>query len=112
MGQVLSRSRSDEDTYAVKYEAVRFSRREFLLSTAGATLLTGAAAAAAPVESSSALKPDERQFLEDYAKRCVRYFWEQANEHTGIVMDRAKNDGARSGDNVGSSAATGFGLSA
>jgi hypothetical protein len=83
-----------------------------LFSTAGATLLAGTVSAAAPLESSSPLKPEERQFLEDYAKRCVRYFWEQANEHTGIVMDRARNDGAHSGDNVGSTAATGFGLSA
>ncbi len=96
----------------MEHRAIRFSRREFLLSTAGATLLTGVASAATPLDSSTPFKPDERQFLEDYAKRCVRYFWEQANEHTGIVMDRAKNDGARSGDNVGSSAATGFGLSA
>ena len=94
------------------HSATRFSRREFLFSTAGATLLAGTVSAAAPLESSSPLKPEERQFLEDYAKRCVRYFWEQANEHTGIVMDRARNDGAHSGDNVGSTAATGFGLSA
>jgi len=95
----------------VEYKANHFSRREFLLSTASATLLTRSASAA-PFDTSAPLKSDERQFLEDYAKRCMRYFWEQANEHTGIVMDRAKNDGARSGDNVGSSAATGFGLSA
>ncbi|MBV9307965.1 MAG: hypothetical protein JOZ45_17590, partial [Acidobacteriaceae bacterium] len=95
----------------MEYKANHFSRREFLLSTASATLLTRSASAA-PFDTSAPLKSDERQFLEDYAKRCMRYFWEQANEHTGIVMDRAKNDGARSGDNVGSSAATGFGLSA
>ncbi len=40
------------------------------------------------------------------------YFWEQADQHTGIVLDRASNDGARSGHNVGSAAATGFGLTA
>ncbi len=95
----------------MEHKNFRLSRREFLLSTAGATLFTGAASAA-PFDSPPPLKSDERQFLEDYAKRCVRYFWEQANEHTGIVMDRAKNDGTRSGDNVGSTAATGFGLSA
>ncbi len=58
------------------------------------------------------VRPEDRVFLEDYAKRCVRYFWEQADPRTGIVMDRARNDGSRSGVNVGSTAATGFGLSA
>ena len=32
--------------------------------------------------------------------------------HTGIVMDRARSDGAQSGNHVGSLAATGFGLTA
>ena len=94
----------------------RLSRREFLLSTAGATLLAPSAFALNsslnPPEVSQPLKPDERKFLEDYAKRCSMYFWEQADPHTGLVMDRARNDGAHSGNNVGSSAATGFGLSA
>ena len=66
---------------------------------------------AAPL-SSPPLKPAERTFLEDFEKRCVRYFWEQADPHTGIVLDRARNDGSAAGSNVGSTAATGFGLSA
>src|SRR5207302_3106488 len=68
--------------------------------------------AAAPPQSMSPLKPDERSFLDDYSRRCVRYFWEQSDPHTGIVLDRAKNGGAPSGNNVGSCAATGFGLTA
>lgn len=88
------------------------SRRDFLLSTAGVALVSGTAWAAAPPSTSAPLKPDERQFLEDVAKRSVLYFWEQTDAHTGIVMDRAKNDGSHSGSNVGSLAATGFGLSA
>jgi hypothetical protein len=80
-------------------------------------LLAGSAGAAtlsrtSNARTSNAVKPDERRFLEDYAKRCSRYFWEQADPHTGIILDRARNDGARSGNNVGSSAATGFGLTA
>jgi hypothetical protein len=58
---------------------------------------------------STPIAPDDRLFLEDMQKRAVRYFWDQADEHTGIVLDRARNDGSRS-SNVGSSAATGFGL--
>ncbi len=92
---------------------LRFSRREFLSSTAGATLLGRTAFAATNLpEAPEPLKPDDRAFLEDFAKRCALYFWEQADQHTGIVLDRARNDGARSGSNVGSSAATGFGLTA
>ncbi len=91
---------------------LRFSRRDFLLSAAGATLLARSASAAKLPATSQPLKPDERKFLEDFAKRCSLYFWEQADPHTGIVLDRARNDGARSGNNVGSLAATGFGLTA
>jgi hypothetical protein len=94
---------------------VSFSRREFLLSTAGATLCAPAAWAAArkkAPEVPGSVKPDDRKFLEDYAQRCFRYFWEQADEHTGIVLDRARNDGSPVGNRVGSIAATGFGLTA
>ncbi len=90
-----------------------FSRREFLFSTAGVALLAHRAPAATTLpDIAPVLKPEDRKFLEDYAKCCVRYFWEQVDPHTGIIMDRGRNDGARSGDNVGSSAATGFGLTA
>lgn len=92
---------------------IRFSRREFLGITAGASLLSrGALAALTPPQTPVPLNPDDRKFVEDLAKRCALYFWEQADPHTGIIMDRARNDGARSGNNVGSCAATGFGLTA
>ncbi len=96
----------------MRRQDLRFSRREFLLSTAGATLLARRALAASPPDVTEPLKADERKFLEDFAKRCSLYFWEQADHHTGVIMDRARNDGARSGNNVGSVAATGFGLTA
>ena len=62
--------------------------------------------------SAPALKSADQTFLEDYAKRCFRYFWEQANPHTGLCMDRARMNGDPSGGNVGSAASTGFGLTA
>jgi hypothetical protein len=58
------------------------------------------------------LKPEERTFLDDYEKRCFRYFWEQWDQRTGMFMDRARSDGAPSGGYVASSAATGMGLTA
>ena len=95
-----------------------FRRREFLLLAAGAGLGLPSLKAAVslekpqPPEAQKPLAADDRAFLEDLARRCVRYFWEQADPHTGIVLDRGRNDGARSGNNVGSTAATGFGLTA
>jgi hypothetical protein len=91
---------------------IRFSRREFLCSAAGASLAAQSLRAALPSEAQQPLKPEDRVFLEDFAHRCVRYFWEQADPHSGIVLDRARNDGARAGNNIGSTAATGFGLTA
>ncbi len=92
------------------------SRRDFLMSTAGAALLgptvSRRISASTLPSSTPPLKAEDRLFLEDYQKRCVRYFWEQADARTGIVMDRARYDGSHSGANVGSTAATGFGLSA
>ncbi|MGA8027717.1 MAG: glucoamylase family protein [Bryobacteraceae bacterium] len=93
---------------------LRLSRREFILSTAGAAFLSRTAFSASrgvPEVPAVPLKPDDRQFLADYAKRCFQYFWDQADQHTGIVLDRARNDGSRP-NNIGSAAATGFGLTA
>ncbi len=91
-----------------------FSRREFVFSSAGAFLFAQHALAAKlkPPPVPGPVRSDDRKFLEDYAKRCFRYFWEQADSRTGIVLDRARNDGSRMPNNVGSIAATGFGLTA
>jgi hypothetical protein len=54
-------------------------------------------------------------FLEDLSRRSFRYFWEQADPDTGLVMDRARTDGSPPDENhrnVASSASTGFGLTA
>ena len=90
------------------------SRRELLLSAtaAGGLLSRGLSAAIPSAVNPSVLKPEDRRFLEDLAKRCCSYFWEQAGIKSGIVLDRAGVNGSPSGNNVGSSAATGFGLTA
>ena len=91
------------------------SRRAFLLSSAGAALSSKSALAARANEvpvAPTALKPSERQFLEDYARRCFRFFWEQGSDKTGLTMDRARMDGTPSGTNICSSGASGFGLTA
>ncbi len=92
---------------------LNFSRREFFLSAAAAALFARDAAGRIVLPPTApALKPDEQKFLDDYAKRCFRYFWEQSNPHTGLCMDRARMNGDPSGGNVGSAASTGFGLTA
>ena len=54
-------------------------------------------------------------FLDDLQHRSFLYFWEQADPHTGLVPDRARTDASPLDEdhrNVGSIAATGFGLTA
>ena len=97
------------------------SRRGFLLSTAGALVAAQQALASPLADHSGArhfsgnfatnLKAGDQQFLEDYEKRCFRYFWEQWNNRTGLFLDRARMDGTPASQ-VSSSAATGFGLTA
>lgn len=90
------------------------SRREFLFAAAGSVFAVPAARARvpAPPVARPSIGAADRTFLLDLEKRCFLYFWEQANSRTGIVMDRARNTGAGAGNNVGSIAATGFGLTA
>src|SRR5712671_3895539 len=57
----------------------------------------------------------DEQFLEDIERRSFRYFWDQADPKTGLVPDRARMDAGpldQDHQNVGSIAATGFGLTA
>ncbi len=61
----------------------------------------------------SAFSAQDEAFLEDLQKRLFQYFWEQADPVTGLVPDRARTDGSaldKNHQNVGSIAATGFGL--
>ena len=58
--------------------------------------------------------PDE-ELLEDVSRRCALYFWEQADPHTGLTLDRARNDGEKTEGrtrDVASMASTGFALTA
>jgi hypothetical protein len=61
------------------------------------------------------LSARDQSFLEDLSRRSFRYFWEQADPKTGLVLDRARTDGSPADANhrtVASIAATGFGLTA
>lgn len=58
----------------------------------------------------------DNDLVEDISRRSFRYFWEQADPQTGLVLDRARLDGRPEDDpnhrGVASIAATGFGLTA
>ncbi len=103
----------------VSRKSSNISRRGFLASSAAAVLSAPTASAAVTklklhqlkTIPSANLKPEELRFLEDYEKCCFRYFWEQWDDRTGLILDRARLDGAPS-SHVGSIAATGFGLTA
>ncbi|HWF48814.1 MAG TPA: glucoamylase family protein [Bryobacteraceae bacterium] len=88
------------------------TRRDFVLASAAALMTARQALSAkiVPPPAPAAVSGDDRRFLEDYAKRCFRYFWEQTNDRTGLTLDRARMDGTPSGNNVASTAATGFAL--
>jgi hypothetical protein len=54
-------------------------------------------------------------FLEDLSRRAFLYFWEQADQHSGLVLDRAAVDGLQRTSHsldVASTASTGFALTA
>jgi hypothetical protein len=82
------------------------SRRAFLLLPA---------ALPAHGQPEFALSHDDEVFLEDLSARAFRYFWEQADPRTGLVLDRARNNGEKTQgrtEDVASMATTGFGLAA
>ena len=63
----------------------------------------------------SHLSTQDNVFLEDLERRSFRYFQEQTNPKTGLVLDRARTDGSTHDEghlNTASIAATGFGLTA
>src|SRR5246127_4565069 len=61
--------------------------------------------------SSSTLSDTDRDFLYELECLTFRYFWEQANPATGLVKDRC-NVRTLDKSDLGSIAATGFGLTA
>ncbi|HEX8184136.1 MAG TPA: glucoamylase family protein [Blastocatellia bacterium] len=94
------------------------SQRPFCLRALCGLLLVACtvnhAGLAAGIRRASLSKGDEA-FLEDLSRRSFLYFWEQAGERTGLVLDRARTDGSphdATHSNVASIAATGFGLAA
>ena len=67
-----------------------------------------------PIHAGSFDQTDDA-FLEDLSHRAFRYFLEQADPHTGLVLDRVRADDSPHDErhrNVASIAATGFGLTA
>jgi hypothetical protein len=81
------------------------TRRSFLGAIAASPLLAGGLVP---------LSAGDDRLLEDISKRAFRYFWEQADPHTGLVMDRTRVDGFakdRARD-IASMAGTGFALTA
>jgi hypothetical protein len=70
---------------------------------------------ASTATAQSSFSAADEAFLEDLQKRLFQYFWDQADPQTGLVADRARTDGSpldENHKNVGSIAATGFGLTA
>ena len=67
---------------SVRTDRKTVTRRDFVLSSAAA--LVGArqalSAKVVPPIAPAAVSGDDRRFLEDYARRCFRYFWEQTND--------------------------------
>lgn len=92
------------------------SRRAFLTN---ATALSVAAKAglAQTVSSKPAFKlsRSDDDFLEDLSRRAFRFFWEQGDPNTGLVLDRVRADGTQIGGRnleAASTAVTGFYLTA
>ena len=76
-------------------------------------IATPAPASSQRIRSSYQPSHQDELFLEDLQRRSFQYFWEQADPATGLVPDRARMDGSPLDEghrNVGSIAATGFGL--
>jgi hypothetical protein len=96
--------------HVVRSKTLGSSRREFL--SAAALLLAARDGVPAPASAPPSLKPEDRKFLVDCARRSFAYFWDHWNRHTGLVQDRAGADGEPAGNNVASIAATAFGLTA
>ena len=82
----------------------------------GSSVASGYAAQAAnPPLGVQVLSPLDIDLLDDIQRRSFRYFWDHADPHTGLVLDRVRSDGKPDQlwhQNVASIAATGFGLTA
>ena len=107
-------------------DRMKWTRRDCLRGLAGAAALSpftmggllssmqvsrAKSAQAPPITKPQAFSDQDEAFLQDLQAANFRYFWEQANPDTGIVRDRCnvRNPGQ---NDLGSIAATGFGLTA
>ena len=82
---------------------------------AGPSIKPPHAAPDARAKKSGGLSKADDAFLEDLEQRSFRYFWEQSDRQTGLVLDRSHSDGTpvdAHHHGVASIAATGFGLTA
>ena len=64
--------------------------------------------------AAAGLSREDEALLEDVSHRSFQFFWEQSDPNTGITRDRTRFDGmlAETRADVGSTGATGFGLTA
>jgi hypothetical protein len=73
-------------------------------------------AATKPPHETNPLRKIDNDLLDDISRRSFRYFWQNTDPHTGLVLDRARFNGSPEDDsrhrNVSSIGATGFGLTA
>ena len=67
---------------------------------------------AAPAAAATGISDQDDAFLQEMEAANFRYFWEQTNPETGIVRDRCNVRTAAPSNDLGSIAATGFGLTA
>src|SRR5579875_2931176 len=92
------------------------SRRAFLRSDAALPLATKfASPQIASSKPGFTLTRSDNDFLEDLSRRAFRFFWEQGDPNTGLVLDRVRADGTPiPGRNLeaASTAVTGFYLTA
>lgn len=74
------------------------------------------ASAQAPAPTEAPQFMDDRAFLDEWQRRCFKFFWDQSHPATGMTADRAPADGSRivftDDQPVGSIASVGFGLTA
>ncbi len=104
----------------MKTRVARLLRSVILTSVAAISrrsfLRTAAVAASLPAAAKPFVRTDASDhFLDDLSRRAFLYFWEQADQHTGLVLDRAAVDGRQRTSHsldVASTASTGFALTA
>jgi hypothetical protein len=85
------------------------NRRSFLKTATGFAAYT----VLGPSTVKRVFRQSDDSFLDDMSQRSFRFFWEQSDPHTGLTRDRtASGSHPEELRNIGSIAATGFGLAA